>query len=148
MSSEGYHEPYELLPGPTRDLHRAISTLREEFEAVDWYQQRIDACDDPELRAVLKHNRDEEIEHACMTLEWLRRRMPKLDRELRTYLFSEGDITTVEARAMGRDSEAGASSPAAVGSGEGTVKESRAGDEQGTAVAGSEPSVGSLRERE
>ncbi len=87
-----YHEPYEELDPETRDTHRAIKSLMEELEAVDWYGQRIAACRDPQLRDVLAHNRDEEIEHACMALEWLRRRVPGWDDNLREYLFSEGSI--------------------------------------------------------
>ena len=90
MASEGYHE--ENLPPQTQDFHRAMRSLVEELEAGDAYQQRIDASPDAELRRVLGHNRDEEIEHACMLLEWLRRRVPKLDEELRARLFQEGDI--------------------------------------------------------
>ena len=96
MASEGLHEPIEKLDAATRDQHRAIVSLMEEFEAVDWYAQRIDAADDPSLKAVLTHNRDEEKEHAAMILEWLRRRDPVLDEQLRTYLFTEGPITEQE----------------------------------------------------
>lgn len=96
MGSETWHEPYESLPIETRDLHRAIVSLMEELEAVDWYQQRASVTPDPELKAVLEHNRDEEIEHAMMTLEWIRRRNPTFDANMRTYLFSEGPITEVE----------------------------------------------------
>ncbi len=96
MASEGLHEPIEKLDAETRDQHRAIVSLMEEFEAVDWYAQRIDAADDPSLKAVLAHNRDEEKEHAAMILEWLRRRDPVLDKQLRTYLFTEGPITEQE----------------------------------------------------
>ena len=92
MSSEGFHEPLEKLSEETLDLHRAIVSLMEEFEAVDWYQQRVDATTDPDLKAILAHNRDEEIEHAAMVLEWLRRKMPQLDKELRENLFKEGPI--------------------------------------------------------
>ena len=99
VSSESYHEPFESLSTSTRDLHRALASLMEELEAVDWYQQRVDATSDAELAAVLAHNRDEEIEHAAMVLEWIRRRVPKLDEELRTYLYSAGSITEVESRA-------------------------------------------------
>ncbi len=102
MASEGYHEPHELLSAETMDRHRAIISLMEELEAVDWYDQRVDATDDPELAAILAHNRDEEKEHAAMTLEWLRRKDPVLDEQLRTYLFTEGDILDAEAEAMGR----------------------------------------------
>ncbi|PRP95399.1 hypothetical protein ENSA5_39840 [Enhygromyxa salina] len=96
---EGYHEPYDKLSDETRDVHRAIVSLMEEFEAVDWYNQRVDACTDDGLRKILAHNRDEEIEHAAMTLEWLRRRLPVLDKELREYLFKDGSITEHEAHA-------------------------------------------------
>lgn len=83
------------------DGHRAIRSLMEEFEAVDWYAQRVDATDDPELKAVLAHNRDEEKEHAAMVLEWLRRRDSVLDRYLRRYLFTEGPIRDIEEAAEG-----------------------------------------------
>ena len=70
-----YHEPVELLNEKTRNITRAINSLKEELEAVDWYNQRVEASSDEELKAIMAHNRDEEIEHACMTLEWLRRNM-------------------------------------------------------------------------
>ena len=89
MSSVGYHEPVEELSDETRDMHRAIVSLMEELEAVDWYNQRADACKDPELRSILRHNRDEEKEHAAMVLEWIRRRDPKFDHELRDWLFTD-----------------------------------------------------------
>ena len=92
MSHEGYHEPVEELSDETRDMHRAIESLMEELEAVDWYNQRMDACKDAQLRAILKHNRDEEKEHAAMVLEWIRRRDPEMDKELKDYLFKEGEI--------------------------------------------------------
>lgn len=92
MANEGYHEPIEELSDETRDMHRAITSLMEELEAVDWYNQRVDACKDEELRNILIHNRDEEKEHAAMVLEWIRRRDPKLDGELKDYLFSSGPI--------------------------------------------------------
>lgn len=92
-----YHEPYEHLDDKARDTHRALASVIEEIEAVDWYSQRVALCKDPSLAKVLAHNRDEEIEHACMTLEWLRRNMPGWDEQMRTYLFSEpADITEVE----------------------------------------------------
>lgn len=97
MASENYHEPFELLSPPTREMHRGIRTLMEELEAIDWYQQRVDVCGDDELRAVLIHNKNEEIEHAMMTLEWLRRASPELDSNIRTYLLTQGPITQVEA---------------------------------------------------
>jgi len=99
MSSESLHEPAELLSEETKNIHRAIVSLVEELEAVDWYQQRAEACSDPDLKAVLIHNKNEEIEHACMNLEWLRRRSPEIDERLRTYLFAEGPITEIEAKA-------------------------------------------------
>ena len=86
-SSAGYHESVDLLKPQTRDRHRAIVSLMEEFEAIDWYDQRIDATRDEALAAILVHNRDEEKEHAAMLLEWLRRHDAKLDEELRNYLF-------------------------------------------------------------
>ncbi|MHB1403818.1 MAG: encapsulin-associated ferritin-like protein [Thiobacillus sp.] len=92
MANEGYHEPVEALSAETRDMHRAIVSLMEELEAVDWYNQRMDACKDPELRAILKHNRDEEKEHAAMVMEWIRRHDPKFDKELRDYLFTDKKI--------------------------------------------------------
>lgn len=91
-----YHEPYEHLDPKVRNAHRALTSLKEEIEAVDWYNQRASLCDDPELRRVLEHNRDEEIEHACMTLEWLRRNMPVWEEHLRTYLFRTEPITEIE----------------------------------------------------
>jgi ferritin-like protein len=92
MSHEGYHEPVEKLSSATQDFHRAVVSLIEELEAVDWYNQRVDACTDPELKRILAHNRDEEIEHAAMTLEWIRRQNPIFDRELRERLFKTGPI--------------------------------------------------------
>ena len=96
MSSTGLHEDPNQLRPETVDRHRAIVSLMEEFEAIDWYGQRIDADTDDELRQILTHNRDEEKEHAAMVLEWLRRHDPELDRHLRTYLFTEGNITQLE----------------------------------------------------
>lgn len=87
-----YHESYDALSEETKDLTRAFKSLIEEFEAVDWYNQRMDVTKNQELKSILKHNRDEEMEHAAMTLEWLRRRLPELDAELRENLFKEGDI--------------------------------------------------------
>lgn len=96
MSSETLHEPFELLKPETKDLHRAISSLMEELEAIDWYQQRADVCTDDELRSVLLHNKNEEIEHAMMTLEWIRRADPHFDENVRTYLGKSGPITAIE----------------------------------------------------
>jgi ferritin-like protein len=92
MANEGYHEPFEKLSDKTKDMHRAITSLMEELEAVDWYNQRVDVCSDPELKRILEHNRDEEKEHAVMVLEWIRRQDPKMDHELRERLFKPGDI--------------------------------------------------------
>lgn len=92
MSNEGYHEQIELLSDSTKDMHRAIVSLMEELEAVDWYNQRVDACTDPDLKAILAHNRDEEKEHAAMMLEWIRRQDPSFDKELKDYLFTEKRI--------------------------------------------------------
>ena len=96
MSSETLHESAAALQPETIDRHRAVSSLMEELEAVDWYDQRIDAATDPELREILRHNRDEEKEHAAMMLEWLRRHDPVLDQHLRRYLFTEKSIVAEE----------------------------------------------------
>jgi ferritin-like protein len=93
MANEGYHEPLEKLSLETMDMHRALQSLMEELEAVDWYNQRVDACTDPELKRILAHNRDEEKEHAAMVLEWIRRHDPKMDHELKENLFKTGPIT-------------------------------------------------------
>lgn len=87
-----YHEPAEELSIEARDFSRALNSLKEEIEAVDWYHQRVDLTENESLKEIMAHNRDEEIEHACMTLEWLRRNMPGWDEELRNYLFKDGDI--------------------------------------------------------
>jgi uncharacterized protein len=100
-SSMGLHEAREDIRRQTLDRHRGLVSLMEELEAMDWYQQRIDAADDPELTAVLAHNRDEETEHAAMSLEWLRRQDPVLDEHLREYLFTEGSIVGLEAEIEG-----------------------------------------------
>ncbi len=92
MSSIGYHEPVEELSAATRDMHRAIVSLMEELEAVDWYNQRAEACDDAELQAIIEHNRDEEKEHAAMLVEWIRRHDARLSQELKEYLFTEKPI--------------------------------------------------------
>ena len=92
MANEGYHEPIEELSHKTRDMHRAITSLMEVLEAIDWYNQRIDACKNDDLRAILAHNRDEEKEHASMVLEWIRRKDPTFDKELKDYLFTENSI--------------------------------------------------------
>jgi uncharacterized protein len=95
-NSVGFHEPLEQLTPKTRDLHRALTSLMEELEAIDWYQQRIEAAGDGELKDILRHNRDEEKEHAAMVLEWIRRRDAGFDEVLRTFLFTERPITALE----------------------------------------------------
>ena len=100
-NSAEFHESEGRLRPETMDYHRAIVSLMEELEAVDWYNQRIDASEDQELREILAHNRDEEKEHAAMALEWLRRRDPELDRVLRQYLFTEGSLMGIEAATEG-----------------------------------------------
>ncbi len=112
-----YHEPVELLDEKTRNISRAINSMKEELEAVDWYNQRVAVCQDEELRGILAHNRDEEIEHACMVLEWLRRNMGGWDQELRTYLFQEGSVLDAE-----EGGEAGESGPSGTSLGIGTLK--------------------------
>lgn len=96
MAHEGYHEDRSDLGDTTREMHRAIESLIEELEAIDWYQQRVDACRDVDLKAILAHNRDEEKEHAAMVLEWIRRHDAALDHELRDYLFKAGSIAGKE----------------------------------------------------
>jgi ferritin-like protein len=93
MSSVGYHEPVGEMSDETRDMHRAIVSLMEELEAVDWYNQRADACKDPQLRGILEHNRDEEKEHAAMVLEWIRRKDPAFSKELKEFLFTDRPLT-------------------------------------------------------
>jgi ferritin-like protein len=89
MSSVGYHEPVEELSAETRDMHRALVSLMEELEAVDWYNQRAAVCQDRELKSIIEHNRDEEKEHAAMLLEWIRRKDERFSGQLRDYLFTE-----------------------------------------------------------
>lgn len=96
MASDSLHAPRERLSKSTLAKHHAIVSLMEELEAADWYQQRADDCDDEALKAILLHNMREEIEHASMVLEWLRRNSKDFDKELREYLFTEGDIAALE----------------------------------------------------
>jgi ferritin-like protein len=96
MASDSLHEDPIKLGPEVIDRHRAIVSLMEELEAVDWYDQRAKATSNPELRAILEHNRDEEKEHAAMALEWLRRNDPKFDEHLKMFLFTEGPITAIE----------------------------------------------------
>ena len=99
MAGEGLHEPVEALTPQTLEMHRAVVSLMEELEAVDWYQQRADACTDEQLKEILLHNMDEELEHAVMVLEWMRRHHAKLDHYLRTLLFTEGEIARAHGEA-------------------------------------------------
>jgi uncharacterized protein len=108
MSSETYHEPIELLSEETRNMHRAIVSLKEELEAVDWYQQRAEACSDEELRGVLVHNKNEEIEHAMMNLEWIRRHSDVFDANVKTYINAKGPILAAEKQSTGGGGEGGA----------------------------------------
>jgi uncharacterized protein len=108
-SSAILHESPEVLGPEAIDRHRAIVSIMEELEAIDWYDQRAVASGDDDLRAVLEHNRDDEKEHAAMALEWLRRRDPHLDEQLRKYLFTEGSITAKEDEAPA-DDDAGSGS--------------------------------------
>jgi hypothetical protein len=122
MAESQLHEPAETLSKETREMHRAIVSLIEELEAVDWYAQRIDASADEELARVLAHNRDEEKEHACMTLEWIRRRDPTFDGYLREFLFRSGPIGEAE---HGHDGGNGRSQPTL---GLGSLREAEASD--------------------
>ena len=112
QGSTTFHESEERLTPAARDLHRAIVSLMEELEAVDWYQQRAEATHDEALREILRHNRDEEKEHAAMVLEWIRRRDPGFDAKLREYLFSEGSIVGREAALEQQASGAGGNAAA------------------------------------
>ncbi len=105
-----YHEPYENLSASVREAHRALLSLIEELQAVDWYNQRADQATHDELKKILVHNRDEEIEHAAMCLEWLRREMPEFDEALRAYLFTEKSIVAIEEADTGEESGSGTGS--------------------------------------
>jgi ferritin-like protein len=118
-SSMGLHEPEDRLDPATIDRHRALTSIQEELEAVDWYAQRVDATTDASLAAVLGHNRDEEMEHAAMAIEWLRRNSPVFDQHLRTYLFTEDPITEIEAEA---EDAAGGTGPRAGSLGIGSLR--------------------------
>jgi ferritin-like protein len=128
MGSEGLHEPESKLQSGTIERHRANVSLKEELEAIDWYDQRADASDDDDLREVLRHNRDDEKEHAAMNLEWLRRHDPELDEQLRLYLFTDGPIT--ESPVSAGPSDAGP------------------GDQGGTSTAVSSLGLGALRDKD
>jgi len=144
MASEGLHEARTDLDDAVVDRHRAITSIMEELEAVDWYDQRVSATDDATLAEVLGHNRDEEKEHASMTLEWLRRQDPVLDRHLRTYLFTEGSIVAEEHEASGSPSQARA--PAAtVGEAAVALAEHDDGGGAGAGAGDGSLGIGSLR---
>ncbi len=117
MASDMLHEDPARLGPEVIDRHRAIVSLMEELEAVDWYDQRAKATDNPELRAILEHNRDEEKEHAAMALEWLRRNDSKLDEHLKTFLFTEGPITAIEKAMPGGEEESPPSPDGSLGIG-------------------------------
>jgi len=123
MSSESLHESAEAIGAEVIDTHRAIVSLMEELEAVDWYNQRAKATSNPELRAILEHNRDEEKEHAAMALEWLRRSDPKFAQHLKTFLFTDGPITEIEAEVVHGQGggEAGAASEPGAAAGDGSL---------------------------
>jgi ferritin-like protein len=119
QGSTTFHESEERLSPRTRDMHRAIVSLMEELEAIDWYQQRMDATEDAELREILRHNRDEEKEHAAMVLEWIRRRDDGFSGVLKTYLFTEGSVTQLEdavEKGSGNGNGARAGTRASIGS--------------------------------
>ena len=128
-----YHEPREQLPAAVHDQHRAIESLIEELEAVQWYQERAAATPDDSLRAVLIHNRNEEIEHAMMNLEWLRRNWPEFDENMRTYLFTSAPIEQVEELAEG---------------GEGSDGGEGAADAPGGGAAAGSLNIGSMKKGE
>ena len=98
-TSAEWHEDYDRMTEQARDFSRAVKSVQEELEAVDWYNQRAQATKDQQLRRILEHNRDEEIEHAIMGLEYLRRISPVFEKHMRTYLFTKGDITEIEEKA-------------------------------------------------
>jgi uncharacterized protein len=124
-SSATLHEDPERLSSKTIDRHRAIVSIMEELEAIDWYDQRLEATADPELRDILRHNRDEEKEHAAMTLEWLRRNDPQLDEHLKTYLFTKKPVLEIEEQAESGDAgEPTRGIDVSVGLGIGSLKES------------------------
>lgn len=111
MAHEGYHEDPNLLSDFAKDYHRIIESTMEELEAVDWYNQRAEVATDPEAKAIMEHNRDEEIEHACMGIEWLRRNNPVWDAMLREFLFTEGSLVGKEEEVTGKSpSEDGSAS--------------------------------------
>jgi uncharacterized protein len=125
QGSTTLHESEERLRPETRDMHRAIVSLMEELEAVDWYQQRVDATDDEELRAILRHNRDEEQEHAAMVLEWIRRHSPSFSGHLRAFLFTDGPITGREQALEGKTPSSGNGARPSAGASVGSLRGGR-----------------------
>lgn len=107
MALEYYHEPIEKLPQHVIEEHRAIASLIEELEAAHWYSERMAVSQDPELRSILEHNRDEELEHATMLIEWMRRSMPQFNEQIRTYLNTTAPIAQIEEAVEGDGSEEG-----------------------------------------
>lgn len=105
MAHEGFHEDPNQLSDFAKDYHRIIQSTMEELEAVDWYNQRAECATDPEAKAIMEHNRDEEIEHACMGLEWLRKNSPVWDAMLREFLFKEGSVVGNEAQMTGKETK-------------------------------------------
>ncbi len=118
--SKATHEPPELLSAETQDVHRALLSLIEELEATDWYWQRAEATTDDELRQVLLHHRNEEIEHASMLVEWLRRRSPVFDAQIRRHVGREGPIVLENSGVD--DSDSGPRARAQLGLGIGSLK--------------------------
>jgi ferritin-like protein len=116
-NSVGYHESEDALRKETKDNHRALTSMMEELEAADWYDQRVDAATDDELREILAHNRDEEKEHFIMLLEWLRRRDPKWTEELKLRLFAPGNIVAREQEAKAESENGGAKTGGTLGIG-------------------------------
>lgn len=144
MASEGYHVPYEKLTRKTILYHFAVVSLQEELEATDWYRQRADACDDEALREILLHNMREEMEHACMIIEWLRRNDADWANQLDTYLYTDAPITQVEEVAEGRESDEAVE--AITGQRPGRSAEERAAEGHGPKRPNRRFTVGNLRE--
>jgi ferritin-like protein len=122
MANETLHESEAVIGSAAVDIHRAITSIMEELEAIDWYHQRAKATTDASLREVLEHNRDEEKEHAAMTLEWLRRHDPVLDGHLRTYLFADGSIVGREEEVEHGDDGGLGEDPTGAGLGIGSLR--------------------------
>jgi hypothetical protein len=121
-NSAGYHESEDKLRPETQDNHRALTSMQEELEAADWYDQRVDAATDPDLKQILAHNRDEEKEHFAMLLEWYRRRDPKMDAHLKEYLFTSGSLIVREAAVAGGGASTGAAADGGGSLGIGSLK--------------------------